>query len=209
MHSELAETLAPTARLALAYAPRAARPAWLAFLALDARLAGVVRQAREPLIGQIRLAWWRERLGEAPEAWPTGEPLLALLRTWDGGHRDLAAMVDGWEALLAEPPLSSADAEAALAGRAAGVVAVARHLGEGQHAATVERTARRWAAADFAAGIADPSGSEKFRELAGAGRSPPLPRALRPLVVLEGLAGSAGPAPARLAKAIRLGIFGR
>ena len=56
---ELLDTLAPMHRLALAYAPAEARPAWAGLLALDARLAGVVRAAREPVLGQLRLAWWR------------------------------------------------------------------------------------------------------------------------------------------------------
>ena len=54
--------LTPLHRLALAYAPAASRGAWLGFLALDMRLAAIVRAAREPMIGQIKLAWWRERL---------------------------------------------------------------------------------------------------------------------------------------------------
>jgi phytoene synthase len=205
----LAETLAPPARLALAYAPRAARPAWLAFLALDARLAGVVRQAREPLIGQIRLAWWRERLGEPAAAWPAGEPLLLLLREWGDHRRGLGAMVDGWEVLLAEPPLPPDSVEAAISGRAAGAAAVAQHLGQEQHTAEVERLARAWSAADFAAGISDEAEAAAFREHASARRAASLPRALRPLVVLEALARSTRPGPLRLAAAVRLGIFGR
>lgn len=208
MHFQLAETLAPPARLALAYAPRAARPAWLAFLALDARLAGVVRQAREPLIGQIRLAWWRERLGEEAKAWPAGEPLLALLREWEGDHAGLAPMVDGWETMLADPPLSSADAAAAIAGRAAGAVAVAHRLGHGIQAPEVERIARNWAAADFASGIANEAEADTFRALAGKRKPAKLPWALRPLIVLEGLAYATGSRPASLLAAVRLGIFG-
>ena len=202
-------TLGPLPRLALAYSPRAARRAWLSFLALDARLAKVVREAREPMIGQIRLAWWRERLCEPTDAWPAGEPLLALLREWDRDHSGLATMVDGWEVLLAEPPLSGDSVAAAVAGRAAGAVALAQHLGQGQYATEVERIARGWAATDFAAGMRDASEADAFREQAPPRKAAALPRALRPLAVLEALTRSSGPGSVRLAAAVRIGIFGR
>ena len=96
----LAATLSPLTRLALAYAPRTARPAWLAVLALDQRLAGIVRSAREPLLAQIKLAWWRERLAEPVARWPQGEPLLSALAAWDGQAAALVALVAGWEAVL-------------------------------------------------------------------------------------------------------------
>ncbi len=160
-------------------------------------------------MGQIRLAWWRERLGEPAESWPAGEPLLALLREW-GDHRlELAAMVDGWEVLLAEPPLSRTSAAAAVAGRAAGAVSLAEQVGLGHHAAEVETIARRWAAADFAAGISDEAEAQAFREQVPPRMAASLPRALRPLLVLEALAASSGSAAVRLAKAVRMGIFGR
>ena len=66
-------------RLALSYAPRAAQPITLGFLALDNRLAGIVRQAREPLLGQIKLSWWRDRLNAKEQAGALGDPLLAIL----------------------------------------------------------------------------------------------------------------------------------
>ena len=64
-------------------------------------------QAREPLLGQVRLAWWRDRLGQDPADWPAGEPLLAALRGWQPQFAALAALVDGWELLLGAPPLPS------------------------------------------------------------------------------------------------------
>jgi phytoene synthase len=61
--SQLAATLPIERRLALAYAPGRARAATLGLFALDAALGNLVRAAREPLLGQMRLAWWREELG--------------------------------------------------------------------------------------------------------------------------------------------------
>ncbi len=213
-HQDLLDTLAPTHRLALAYAPVSSRPAWTAFLALDARLAGVVRSAREPLLGQLRLAWWRERLGD--KAPPRGEPLLASLAVW-GEHRAwLVALVDGWEALLGEAPLGE-DALSALAeGRGRAVAALAHVIGAADYASEAARVARGWGLSDLAAHVSHPDERAAVLGLMAEHnwRSVRLPRGLRPLVVLHGLArarregGEIGGLAAFFC-AIRLGIFGR
>ena len=118
MEQSLLALLPPVQRLALAYAPTRARPAWLALLALDTRLAQQVRSAREPMLTQIRLAWWHDRLREPVSAWPQGEPLLVALADWRGQHGSLAQLVDGWEMLLGEAPLTDAALEGFVAGRA-------------------------------------------------------------------------------------------
>ncbi|MFN5780902.1 MAG: squalene/phytoene synthase family protein, partial [Novosphingobium sp.] len=110
-------TLPPELRLALAYAPAAQRPLQLAAFALDTKLAGIVGTAREVLLAQIKLAWWRERLAETPAQRPRGEPLLAALTGWSGPVDPLLALIDGWEAMLDpdEPnPLALAEGRAAL-----------------------------------------------------------------------------------------------
>ena len=89
-------------RLALAYAPRRSRDAVLGLWLLDQRLAGILQAQGEVLIAQIKLAWWRDRLGEDPAGWPRGEPLLALLQSGKVPPRSYLPLVDGWEALLAE-----------------------------------------------------------------------------------------------------------
>ena len=95
----LAETLPLPQRLALTYARRDTRASTLALLALEQRLAAILRSGGEPTLAQIKLAWWRERLGEGPAKWPDGEPLLALLRDFPGGTAQLRPVVDGWEVL--------------------------------------------------------------------------------------------------------------
>jgi 15-cis-phytoene synthase len=205
----LISALPPLSRLALAYAPEAARGAWLAFFALDARMAGVVRGASEPLVGQIRLAWWRERLAEPASAWPAGEPLLGLLRGWEGAHGRLGSVVDGWEVLLGEAPLGPDAFDQAAAGRAKGAVAVAEKLGLGERAVEVARLAREWALADFAANVSDPRELAVLEDLTRDCRGASLPRALRPVVVLHGLTCRGGSGPRRLLRGLRLGILGR
>lgn len=191
-------TLAPEVRLALAYAPAAVRPLQLAAFALDARLAGIVGSAREVLIAQIKLAWWRERLAEQPEARPVGEPLLAALAAWQGPTDPLIALVDGWEAML--DPEHPAPNELARS-RAELGAGLAIQAGVPLAAEAGGAALRAWSLATC--GVSDP---------AACGR---LPRALRALAVLQGLARRRGgdlpllDGPLALAAAIRLGMVGR
>ncbi len=79
------------------------RPAAASLWALAARLTRLLAEAREPLIGQIKLAWWRDMmtmLASDPDALPKGEPLLAELAASWGGQPGLGALVDAAEAML-------------------------------------------------------------------------------------------------------------
>lgn len=99
---KIANGLSPPHRLAVAYAPAAVREGFSLLLALDARLAQLVANASEPLIGQMKLAWWRDAIAMEQGKRPKGEPLLAQLAMLD--ERDVAAamlrLVDAWEGLL-------------------------------------------------------------------------------------------------------------
>ncbi|WP_423142515.1 hypothetical protein ACOYW6_03960 [Parablastomonas sp. CN1-191] len=192
------EILAPEARLALAYTPSVFRPRTLAILALDARMAELVRGAREMMLGQMRLAWWRDTLAADPATWRRGDPVLAALHGWEEDRSPLAALVDGWEHLLGQEPLD----EVRIAAFAAGRVAPWAALG-GEAAA---RMGRRWALADLAAHCRDPG------ERALVARTPrsallPLTRSLRGLVVLAGARSDDG--AFRPGRALRLGLLGR
>lgn len=162
-----AEELPPPRRLALAYAPKPAREQWRALLELDWRLQRTVGQAREPLLAQLRLAWWRDRLSEAPQAWPEGEPTLAGLRSWGIDARHLVALVDGWEAMLADPPRTDLLAAA----RGSAMAALADLLGEPPAAASAKRIGIEWSLAE--------TGNETEYEPVL------LPRAMRPLIILR------------------------
>lgn len=198
-------SLPPVQRVALAYAPRMARGAWLGFLALDTRLAGLVRETREPMLGQIRLAWWRERLAEPPEQRPKGEPLLALL---GADAAVFAPLVDGWEALLGEAPLPPESLAEFARGRADALGGLARLLGHSGEAGA--QVGRSWALADLARRLSHPEERAHVAALAaGEGRLQRLPRDMRPLIVLHGLAHRNRNGPTALLAALRLGIFGR
>ncbi|MES2492062.1 MAG: hypothetical protein V4579_02130 [Pseudomonadota bacterium] len=206
--------LPPLSRLALAYAPSRARADWLTLLSLDARLAGVVRQAREPILAQLRLAWWRDRLGGDPAARPPADPLLAWLTEWDQPQA-LGGLIDGWEALLGEAPLGVEALSEFVDGRIAAMSALAQRLQVHDDAAVT--LGRRWACADLALNLRDPI--ERADAVALLGKADPAvrtPRPLRPLSLLAGLseravrrgAASALSGPGALLAAIRLGITG-
>lgn len=95
---------------AMVSVPHARRAAMSALWGLAARLTKLLLDAREPLIGQIKLAWWRDMmamLASDPDALPKGEPLLAELQATWAGQGGLDALVDSAEAML----LAEDDAE--------------------------------------------------------------------------------------------------
>lgn len=156
------------------------------------------------MLAQIRLAWWRERLAEPVAGRPAGEPLLALLGDLAGAF---APLVDGWEALLGEAPLS-AEALASFAdGRARGLGNLAEEFGLSRQAS--ERAGRSWALADLRSRLSHPQERAQVAALDLAPLIPGLPREMRPLVVLHGLARRNRNGPFALLSAMRLGIFGR
>ncbi|AJA08362.1 hypothetical protein SKP52_07205 [Sphingopyxis fribergensis] len=83
--------------------PHARRAAMAALWELAARLTKLLLDAREPLIAQIKLAWWRDMaamIASDPAALPKGEPLLAELQATWAGQGGLDALVDAAEAML-------------------------------------------------------------------------------------------------------------
>jgi phytoene synthase len=211
----LLPTITQSARLALSYATASSRLPTLALFALDQRLAGLLRHSREPMLALIRLAWWRETLGRDASEWPEGEPLLNALRSWNGAHKPLAALVDGWEALTGPAPLPPESLQAMAEGRGAAFAALAEALGRPEEAEAASRIGRRWALADLASHLRNPEESVVAQTLARetSPGSPRLSRSLRPLLVLQGLAQhrlatGSETSPGAVVKAMRLGLLG-
>jgi phytoene synthase len=177
-------------RLALAYGPRPASSALLTVLALDARLADVVRTAREPVLGQIKLAWWREKVGAGGSAAIVAEPLLDRIATDMPDPATAIGLVDGWEGMLGEGPIGG-DAISALAeARAEAFAMVGARFAKGSGCTEPARAARGWALADLAARLTQPGERSAAIALADQQdwRRAALPRALRALAVLHALA---------------------
>ncbi len=96
--------------LSVLWAPAAARAAMLAIHAYDLEQQRIVAHARDPMLAEIRMAWWREQL----EALPRGgdlpaEPLLReLAEVCRERGVDLAALSlveDGLRPILGSGPL--------------------------------------------------------------------------------------------------------
>jgi 15-cis-phytoene synthase len=103
--------------LALTYVPLRDRGALAALFQVDRAMGDVVRTTKEPLLGPIRLAWWRERLEELDSgAGAPAEPRLEMV-----AHRllprgvsgaDLAALEGGWLKLFDPFPWGAETGEA-------------------------------------------------------------------------------------------------
>ena len=206
--------LPPPQRLALAYAPARSRAQTLALLAYDAQLGLIVRRTSEPILGQMRLAWWRDQLALPAGGRPKGNRVLAMLAALEGEEHALREMASGWEVLLGEHLGADAIREHSRS-RAAGWLAMARLQDADEE--SVERAAQCWALGDLAAYL---GGGEQQRvvEVGGSfGDWPHLPRTFRSLAVLAGLgrrslARGGAPllaGPGSVLAAIRLGISGR
>ncbi len=203
-------------RLALAYAPARARSLWLGLFALDARLGGIVQAAHEPLLAQIKLAWWRDELSKPVSARALGEPLLALLSEWEGHGVSLGALVDGWEVLLDDELPDQAGLLQIAQARAQACAGLAARLGLSAAESAVRRAAQFWALAELGALLTEPEQQTAIRTLITQHdwRRAALPRELRPLQVLYGLAarqrgsGLLIPGPVAGLRAVRLGLLG-
>jgi phytoene synthase len=209
----------PALKIALAWQPSATRSALAALFALDRRLARMVSQAREPLLAQMRFAWWRDRLSQDDGvSRHGGEPLLDLIEAhWGARARQLGQLIDGWENLLGEVPLSVETIDAFADGRGAALAAFADLAGARADGASAFAAGRGWALADFASSSSD-SRERDSAKLLGTQihfvsfRS----RSLRGVAVLGGLARRALERGEPLLHdrgavlhAIRLGMFGR
>ena len=218
------ETIAATSRdaelaLLISYAPEPARAGIRALLALDETLGNIVRSTREPIVGQMRLTWWHQALTALDTAPPPAEPVLQALAASVvpkvAGTR-LAAMIDGWEALL-EPVLDDAaiDLFAQMRGGALFDV-MARLCGVDDPRVAV--AGQGWALADLSRRISDPLlaatiGQRALVRLDAAlvGTWPRAARALGALALLAraDLQGIAAASPKRIGRILIHRLTGR
>ena len=214
------QDLAEEVQLALAYASPADRPLFRSMFELDRRLAGVAATSSETVIGQMRLAWWRDLLAKPASERPLAEPLvMSISDAWGEQAAELTELVDGWEALLVAEALEPETLDQFCKGRASAWSAAVRGLGFAEaEQQKARRAGYRWALADLAAHLSD----EKERSLvlshADTLSAPKaMQRRARPLSILSGLAKRSlvlggkplleGRAAALLA--LRIGISGR
>lgn len=184
----------PERQLAIAHAPRQARESLATLFALDERLAGIVRRAREPAIGLMRLVWWRDALAALDAALPPGEPLLqaaAALRPDRIAGHELAAMVEAWEALLDDADWSTETVGFHARARGACLFRLAGRVLGHEHE-RLDAAGEGWALADLARQTPNPAKAAELFDLARAplerAMAGPWPRSLRPLGMMTMLA---------------------
>jgi 15-cis-phytoene synthase len=217
----MTELTDPEIALAISYAPRTKQAALTALFRLDEKFAEIVATTTEPMIGLMRLAWWREALEKLDRADAPAEPLLQELARSALPHgasgAALAAIEDGWTALID----GEVDAETvARHGRErGGNLFRAAGLLLGHDEARLQGTGALWALADLAHRHEHAPVREQARLQAAAMSGvalAPWPKALRPLGMLAVLAaGDARVAerrqghPRRLLRMLALRLTGR
>ncbi|MGI8944408.1 MAG: hypothetical protein ACR2FJ_09320 [Qipengyuania sp.] len=219
MTEAISQELPETTRLALTFARRRDRTLFASLFALDARLARIVSATREILLGQMRLAWWRDRMREPAQQWPVGDVVLdSIAQAWDGKSQDLVQLIDGWETMLVDENTQGTADSGLGEGRARAMEALAHRAESCSKPEEITLAATRWSLVDLAQNSSTPplaaAALAKARTLPD--RAASLDRAMRPLAVLDGLARRAleRDLPVMLGDrmsplvALRLGIFG-
>jgi len=186
----------PDRFLAASHCPRPARAGVAALFALDLAFGHVLAVTREPMLGEMRLAWWREALETLDRAVAPADPALGalavhILPAGIGGD-ELAAMEEGWLALLATPLDRAALTDHARCRGAALFALIARRLGVADLDDDLRIAGEGWAFADLSRRLGDPAVSalardEALARLAGW-RIPRKAGGARPLLALAALA---------------------
>jgi phytoene synthase len=162
------------------------RPAVEALWRLDVAFAAILATGTQPIISQLRFAWWREALERLDGAPPPAEPVLqalaaAVLPQVTGA--ELAAMEEGWLMLLSDDALTADQLDLYAVKRGGLLFAyTARLLGDADF--PVVRAGEAWALADLV------RHSRRVDEVKTGPVTPKMkwPRRLRPLGMLAMLA---------------------
>lgn len=182
----------PDRAFALGHVPRAGCRAVAALWALDEQLGQIVASTTQPMVGQMRLLWWRDALNTGV----SGHPVLAAMTSVLACGIDAEALgeiIDGWEELLEPLPLPEAQLAAFATQRGTQLFTLtARICG----VACPDAAGAGWALADFAFRCSDPVTSlralKMARERLATVDLKAVPRALRILVRLARADAKAG-----------------
>lgn len=177
-------------RLALAYTPPDFRDRLASYLLLDHRLGQIVANTTEALLGQMRLAWWRETLALPVGERPAGDQVLEALGVhWAGAEAPLVWTINAWEELLVAEDFSS-DWISGFARKRAAPLMVLFEAADGPLQTRIEQAAAQWAIADAAAHLSDSAERAVFVELGLSLSASParLRKSRRGLAVLSALA---------------------
>jgi phytoene synthase len=150
----LSERLDADRALALTYVPAAQRGALRTLWELDAALGAVLAGGREPLISQIKLAWWRDSLVKLDREKPPAEPMLQavaadILPAGVSGA-ELSEMEEGWTLLLGQEPLTADELGTYAAARGALLFRYSARILGAQIAPGMIQAGEGWALVDLA-----------------------------------------------------------
>ena len=113
---------------------------------LDAVLGTIALGTREPLLAQIRIAWWRDQLMVAEAGFGAKDPLVrSLAKAWGKDASQLIKLVDGWESLIDDRD----SGEEFVTGRADFGAAIAKALNCTEQVDVARKLARFWAFSDL------------------------------------------------------------
>ncbi len=167
-----------------------ARPAIAALWRLDVTLGRVVTTTTQPMVGQMRLTWWHTALSALSATTAQAQPELDTVAQYVLARgtvtaADLAALVEGWEALLDPMPLADAALAEYATQRGTRLFALsAKLLG----AESDDAAGAGWALADFGLRCSHPATASRALALAQRhfddARAARLPRPLRILTRL-------------------------
>lgn len=185
----LEQDISDEQRLALSYCAPKLRPMLVAGLALDRRLARIVATANEPMLAQMRLAWWRDTISQPVTTRPIGDVVLGALGThWEGQEPVLISLVDGWEGMIGSE-IPSREAFSSFARARAGIFEAVAGTSDFANSPDVAAHASLWALVDAAVNNGQREERDILEELARAvvmtGR---VHREMRGVAVLSALA---------------------
>ena len=167
------------------YAPSNLRAAFKLLLTFDQRLAHIVRHSNEPMIAQMKIAWWHDALAGDPAQRPKAEPTFLALQDLDSSELELAMgrLLDAWGRLLTtddwNPEILDSFADDRSAAIFGGYACLAGYSDEATDVRDVTVIGKIWALADL---------RQRFGDRLQYDRTQKLPhlkgRNLRPLSIL-------------------------
>lgn len=155
--------IGPDAQLALAYAPAKLRTDYAALLGFDAALGQAFKATHEAGLIQIRLAWWRDQIGQENTREPVIASLNAMIFRHDVNVEMLERIIEGWAVLLDDLPYEDAALLEYARLRGASLFACAAQIGQ----CTVgDKAGIGWALTDFARHCSDKETAKRAMALA-------------------------------------------
>jgi len=166
----MTETLAdPERELALSYAPRPIRARLRVLWSVDERFGTIVAGTTDPIIGTMRLLWWREELTTSMEdnrAEPLLENVKQVIEATGGDGKEWGAMAGGWNALL-QDPIGERELDRFAVERGSRLFRLSAELLVDDVPTWVEREGRGWSLTDLACRMSDPATQELAQSMAG------------------------------------------